>query len=61
MRFQDPFCLQIFFNVYLFILKVRESEWRRGRERGRQNSKQAPSCQRRADAGLELANRGIVT
>ena len=60
MRFQDPFCLQIFFNVYLFILKVRASGGGAGRE-GDRIPKQAPSCQRRADAGLELANRGIVT
>ena len=54
-----------FFNVYLFLgQRETEHERGRGRERGRHrigNRLQALSHQPRADAGLELPDREIVT
>ena len=41
-----------------------ECEWVRGREGGRQNTKQVPGCELSApepDAGLELMSREIMT
>ena len=54
----------MYFNVYLFILREKQREREReggcpsmheqgGPEGGRENPKQAPHCQLRADAGLD--------
>ena len=55
----------IFFNVYLFLRQTEtEHERGRGRERGRHrigNRLQALSHQPRAQLGLELTDREIVT
>ena len=60
------FFLIFFFNVYLFLgQRETEHERGRGRERGRQNRKQAPGSEPaislEPDAWLELTDREIVT
>ena len=57
------FCLKIFSDVYLFILRERErAQAEEGqRERERENPKQAPSCQCRAHGWLDPTNSETMT
>ena len=68
-RHLEDFSLSLlFFNVYSFLRErekdtERQHEQRRARERGRhmiRSRLQAPSCQHRAHAGLELTDPEIM-
>ena len=56
----------IFFNVYLFLRETEtECERGKGREKGRQNTEQAPGSEQAVstepEVGLEPTNREIMT
>ena len=49
------------FKFIYFKERDRGSEWGRGREKERENPKQALHCQHGADVELKLTNHEIVT